>query len=215
MTMRWDFSLDWRALGDPVSEGRRVWAWIETLKSLHPAMALWRPTGESREAAEQAPPMTQPMLLDAITTAQAESEFPDFGCVPCFCGRLGQGSKLMLSFGEPHPDLAGINLMIGQELGAAIDASEDLADALVYTTTTHFAPATIGALSRDDHPVLNLNRDGPAPYNYSDGWKMFFTNDSPNAPRATQLAARTQPTANGIIYTFGTPDTYPAVLNQW
>ena len=214
MTMKWRLSLRRRALGDPVSEGRRVWAWIETLKSLHPAMALWRPTGESREAAQQAPPMTQSMLLDAITTAQAESEFPDFGCIPCFCGRLGQGSKLMLSFGKPNSGDAGIILMIGEELGAAIDASEDLADTLVYTTT-HFAPATIGSLSRKGHPRRNLNRDGPAPHNYRDGWKMFFTTDSPNTPRAAQLATRTQPTTNGTIYTFGTPDTYPTILNQW
>ena len=215
MTMKWRLSLRRRALGDPVSEGRRVWAWIETLKSLHPAMVLWRPTAESREAAQQAPPMTQPMLLDAITTAQTHSEFPYFGCTPCFCGRLGQGSKLMLSFGKPNSGDAAIVLMIGEELGAAIDASEDLADTLMHTTITHFAPATIGSLSRKGHPGRNINRDGPAPYNYSDGWKMFFTNNSPNTPRATQLATHTQPTANGTIYTFGTPDTYPTILNQW
>ena len=44
---------------------------------------------------------------------------------------------------------------------------------------------------------------------------MFFTTDSPNTPRAAQLATRTQPTTNGTIYTFGTPDTYPTILNQW
>ena len=213
--MRWRLSLRRRALGDPVSEGRRVWAWIETLKSLHPAMVLWRPTAESREAAQQAPPMTQPMLLDAITTAQTHSEFPYFSCTPCFYGRLDQGGKLMISFGKPNSGDAAIVLMIGEELGAAIDASEDLADTLMHTTITHFAPATIGSLSRKGHPGRNLNRDGPAPHNYSDGWKMFFTNNSPNTPRATQLATHTQPTANGTIYTFGTPDTYPTILNQW
>ena len=61
--MRWDFSLRWRALGDPVSEGRRVWEWIQQIRPLHPSLDLWRPTAESREEAEQSPPITQDYLL--------------------------------------------------------------------------------------------------------------------------------------------------------
>ena len=33
--------------------------------------------------------------------------------------------------------------------------------------------------------------------------------------RATQLATRTSPVANGAVPTFGTPDTYPTILNRW
>ena len=47
------------------------------------------------------------------------------------------------------------------------------------------------------------------------GWKMFFASDSPHHQRATQLATTTTPAGNGAIFTFGTPDTYPTILNQW
>ena len=51
-----------------------------------------------------------------------------------------------------------------QALGAALDSSEDLADALTHTTASIFAPGIIGGLSRSDHPTRNLNRDGPYPF---------------------------------------------------
>ena len=102
-----------------------------------------------------------------------------------------------------------------QALGAALDSSEDLADTLMHTTASIFAPGIIGGLSRSDHPTRNLNRDGPYPFYYVPGWKMFFASDSPHYQRATQLATRTAPVGNGAIFTFGTPDTYPTILNQW
>ena len=209
--MRWDFSLRWRALGDPVSEGRRVWEWIQQIRPLHPSLDLWRPTADSREEAEQSPPITQGYLLQYIRDAQATSNFPDFGLAPAFSGQIGQGNKLELSFNMPKPGDASIGLMIGEALGAALDASEDLADVLMHTTASTFAPNTIGALTRKDHPL----NPTPEPYNYIPGWKMFFASDSPHYERATQLATRTAPVANGAIFTFGTPDTYPTILNQW
>ena len=213
--MEWSFGFDWRALGDPVSEGRRVWEWIQRVRPLHPSLDLWRPTADSRQEAEQSPPVTQDYLLQYIRDAQATSRFPDFGLAPAFSGQIGQGNKLELNFNMPNPGNAGIGLMIGEALGAALDASEDLADTLMHTTATIFAPNTIGALSRKGHPVRNLNRDGPYPFLYVPGWKMFFASDSPHYQRATQLATRTAPVANGAIFTFGTPDTYPTILNQW
>ena len=209
--MRWDFSLRWRALGDPVSEGRRVWEWIQRVRPLHPSLDRWRPTAESREEAEQSPPITQGYLLQYIRDAQATSNFPDFGLAPAFSGQIGQGNKLELSFNMPKPGDASIGLMIGEALGAALDASEDLADVLMHTTASTFAPNTIGALTRKDHPL----NPTPEPYNYIPGWKMFFASDSPHYERATQLATRTAPVANGAIFTFGTPDTYPTILIQW
>ena len=209
--MRWDFSLRWRALGDPVSEGRRVWEWIQQIRPLHPSLDLWRPTADSREEAEQSPPITQGYLLQYIRDAQATSNFPDFGLAPAFSGQIGQGNKLELSFNMPKPGDASIGLMIGEALGAALDASEDLADVLMHTTASTFAPNTIGALTRKDHPL----NPTPEPYNYIPGWKMFFASDSPHYERATQLATRTAPVANGAIFTFGTPDTYPTILIQW
>ena len=209
--MRWDFSLRWRALGDPVSEGRRAWEWIQQVRPLHPSLDLWRPTAESREEAEQSPPITQDYLLHLIHGVQAISDDPDFGLTPAFSGQIDQGNKLMLSFNMPNPGDASVDLMVGEALGAALDASEDLADALMHTTASIFTPGAIGALTREDIPVTPT----PPPYRYLPGWKMFFASDSPLYQRATQLATRTAPVANGAIFTFGTPNTYPTILNQW
>ena len=209
--MEWTLGFDWRALGDPVSEGRRVWEWIQWVRPLHPSLDLWRPTADSREEAEQSPPITQDYLLHLIHGVQAISDDPDFGLAPAFSGQIGQGNKLELSFNMPTPGDASIGLMIGEALGAALDASEDLADALMHTTASIFTPNIIGALTREDIPLSPT----PEPYRYLPGWKMFFASDSPHYQRATQLATRTAPVANGAIFTFGTPDTYPTILNQW
>ena len=209
--MRWDLSFKRRALGDPVSEGRRVWEWIQQVRPLHPSLDLWRPTADSPQEAEQAPPITQDYLLQYIRDAQATSRFPDFGLAPAFSGQIGQGNKLTLSFNRPASGDAGIVLMIGEELGAALDTSEDLADTLMHTTANTFTPGIIGTLTRKERPRSAT----PPPYRYLPGWKMFFASDSPHYQRATQLATRTAPVANGAIFTFGTPDTYPTILNQW
>ena len=209
--MEWSLAFDWRALGDPVSEGRRVWEWIQRVRPLHPSLDLWRPTADSREEAEQSPPITQDHFLQRIQQAQIDWESESFGVAPAFSGQINQGSKLALYFNMPNPGDAGIGLMIGEALGAALDSSEDLADALMHTTASTFTPNTIGALTRKDHPL----NPAPEPYNYIPGWKMFFASDSPHYQRATQLATTTAPVANGAIFTFGTPDTYPTILNQW
>ena len=209
--MHWDFSLRRRALGDPVSEGRRVWEWIQRVRPLHPSLDLWRPTADSPQEAEQSPPITQDRFLQRIQQAQVDWESESFGVTPAFSGQINQGNKLALYFNMPNPGDASIGLMIGEALGAALDASEDLADTLTHTTASTFAPNTIGALTRKDHPL----NPAPEPYNYIPGWKMFFASDSPHYQRATQLATRTAPVANGAIFTFGTPDTYPTILNQW
>ena len=213
--MRWRLTMKRQALGDPISEGRRVWEWIQRIRYLHPSIALWLPTSNSHQESELAPPVDLELLQHRIHQSQTVSIFPEFGVNPAFCGQIGQGNKLMLTFNMPEVGHASVELMIGSALGNALDASEDLADALVHTTAESFAPNIIGGLSRNDHPTRNLDREGPAPFNYSDGWKMFFASDSPHYQRATQLATRTAPVANGAIFTFGTPDTYPTILNQW
>ena len=209
--MRWELSFRRQALGDPVSEGRRVWAWIQQVRPLHPSLDLWRPTADSPQEAEQSPPITQDRFLQRIQQAQVDWESESFGVTPAFSGQINQGNKLALYFNMPNPGDASIGLMIGEALGAALDASEDLADTLTHTTASTFAPNTIGALTRKDHPL----EPTPEPYNYIPGWKMFFASDSPHYQRATQLATRATPVGNGAIFTFGTPDTYPTILNQW
>ena len=209
--MEWSLGFDWRALGDPVSEGRRVWEWIQRVRPLHPSLDLWRPTAGSREEAEQSPPITQDYLLQEIHQTQVDWGRERFGLAPAFCGQIDQGNKLELSFNKPTLGSAGIILMIGEALGAALDASEDLADALMCTTASVFAPNTVGALTRKERP----RSPTPPPFRYLPGWKMFFASDSPHYQRASQLATRTVPVGNGAIFTFGTPDTYPTVLDQW
>ena len=213
--MEWSLHMRRRALGDPVSEGRRVWEWIRRVRPLHPSLDLWRPTADSPQEAEQSPPITQDYLLQEIHQAQVDWGRERFGVTPAFSGQIGQGNKLELSFNMPNPGDASITLMIGQALGASLDASEGLADTLMHTTATIFAPNIIGGLSRSDHPIKNLNRDKPYPFLYVPGWKMFFASDSPHYQRATQLATTTTPAGNGAIFTFGTPNTYPTILNQW
>ena len=209
--MEWSLVFDWRALGDPVSEGRRAWEWIQRVRPLHPSLDLWRPTADSPQEAEQSPPITQDRFLQRIQQAQVDWESESFGVTPAFSGRINQGNKLALYFNMPNPGDASIGLTISEALGAALDASEDLADTLMHSAANTFTPNTIGALTRKDHPLSPT----PEPYNYIPGWKMFFASDSPHYQRATQLATRTTPVANGAIFTFGTPDTYPTLLNQW
>ena len=91
--MRWDLSFRRQALGDPVSEGRRVWEWIQQVRPLHPSLDLWRPTADSPQEAEQSPPLTQDYLLQYIHDAQTTSRYPDFGLTPAFSGQINQGNK--------------------------------------------------------------------------------------------------------------------------
>ena len=213
--MEWHLHMRRQALGDPVSEGCRVWEWIQQVRPLHPSLGLWRPTADSPQEAEQSPPITRDYLLQYIHDAQTTSRYPDFSLAPAFSGQVNQGNKLNLSFNMPTPGNAGIGLMTGEALGSALDASEDLADTLMHTTASVFTPNIIGGLSRSDHPIKNLNRDEPYPFFYVPGWKMFFASDSPHYQRAAHLATATAPVGNGAIFTFGTPDTYPTILNQW
>ena len=56
--MEWSLHMRRRTLGDPVSEGRRVWEWIQQIRPLHPSLDLWRPTADSPQEAEQSPSIT-------------------------------------------------------------------------------------------------------------------------------------------------------------
>ena len=114
--MHWDFSLRRRALGDPISEGRRVWEWIQQVRPLHPSLDLWRPTADSPQEAEQSPPITQDRFLQRIQQAQVDWESESFGVAPAFSGQINQGNKLTLSFNMPTPGDASVDLMVGEAL---------------------------------------------------------------------------------------------------
>ena len=120
---------------------------------------------------------------------------------------------MSLYFDLPNPGDLGVSLRRGTQLSATIDASEELADALMRTSATVLNP-TIGTLERSDlgHDMYG---GAPAPFQYVPGWKMYVATTSPHHDRARQLATRTETLPNGTLMTFGTPTTYPDILNQW
>ena len=195
-------------------DARLIWAWMQALTPLDPALSLWRPTNRSRYHAHNSPPITLGQLTTRIQRAQTRSEFPGFLCSPAFVGTIdGQEAGMSLYFDMPNPGDLGVSLDGGAQLSAAIDASEDLADALMRTSATILNP-TIGALDRFDlgHDMYG---GAPAPFQYVPGWKMYVATASPHHDRAHQLATRTETLPNGTLMTFGTPTTYPDILDQW
>ena len=195
-------------------DARLIWAWMQALTPLDPALSLWRPTNRSRTHAYNSPPITLDQLTNRIQREHDTSEFPCFLCSPAFVGTInGQEAGMSLYFDMPNPGDLGVSLERGTQLSAAIDASEDLADALMRTSATILNP-TIGALDR-----FELGHDmyggGPTPFQAGPGWKMYFATTSPHHERARQLATRTETLPNGTLMTFGTPTTYPDILNQW
>ena len=195
-------------------DARLIWAWMQALTPLDPALSLWRPTNRSRTHAYNSPPITLDQLTTRIQREQDTSEFPFFTCSPAFVGTInGQEAGVSLTFGLPNPREMVISLDGGAQLSAAIEASEELADALMRTSATILNP-TIGALDRSDlgHDIYG---GAPAPFQYVPGWKMYVATTSPHHERARQLATRTETLPNGTLMTFGTPTTYPDILNQW
>ena len=212
--MTWDVSFDAPRASGLTEDARLIWAWMQALTPLDPVLSLWRPTNRSRYHAYNSPPITLDQLTTRIQRAQTRSEFPGFLCSPAFVGTIdGQEAGMSLYFDMPNPGDLGVSLDGGAQLSAAIDASEDLADALMRTSATVLNP-TIGALGRFDlgHDMYG---GAPAPFQYVPGWKMYFATASPHHDRARQLATRTETLPNGTLMTFGTPTTYPDILNQW
>ena len=160
--MRWDLSFRRQALGDPFSEGRRVWEWIQQIRPLHPSLDLWRPTADSPQEAEQAPPH-HPGLPPSIHPRRPNHlPLPRLRPHPGLLRTDQPRQQAMLSFNRPASGDAGIVLMIGEELGAALDTSEDLADTLMHTTANTFTPGIIGTLTRKERPRSAT----PPPYRY-------------------------------------------------
>ncbi|QPL05635.1 MULTISPECIES: hypothetical protein [Actinomyces] len=212
--MDWYISFRTRRTDKLEDDAHRVWTWMQALAPLTPALSLWRPTSDSRKKAYASPPITEAELTQRILDAETRTELPIFTCSPTFVGTIdGQGSKTLISFNLPEPGDMGVSLEGGVQLSAAIDASEDLADAIMRTSITVLAP-TIGTMNLLRKSAY-MYGGGPAPFTYSPGWKMFFSTTSPHHAHALQLATRTEPTTHGTLCTFGTPDTYPDILDQW
>ncbi|MBE6483007.1 MAG: hypothetical protein E7Z94_11670 [Actinomyces ruminicola] len=121
------------------------------------------------------------------------------------------GASISIMIGGWQPDKGHVELDFhSSEFAELISTNGALADHLVATGANILEPE-IGALRRRGHPV----KDHPEPYDYVQGWKMFFPASSPHWYQAIALATDTYPTNNGAVFTFGTPDTYPAILNTW
>ena len=121
------------------------------------------------------------------------------------------GASIMVRIGGWQPDTGGVTFRFhSSELAELISTNGALADHLVATGANILEPE-IGSLRRQGHPL----NDEPEPSDYVQGWKMFFPASSPHWYQAIALATDTCPTNNGAVFTFGTPDTYPTILNTW
>ncbi|WP_128683566.1 Imm52 family immunity protein [Actinomyces qiguomingii] len=192
----------------------RAWEFMQAIKPYDPTFHRWRETARTKAQAEANPNIETLDQLRQAVYASADPELP--GVIRSFfSGDIdADGSSLSIQLGMPSPDTHFISLQTGHTLGARIDTDEDFTDWLIYTGARIINP-TIGALTREDYKPRNINIDGPEPYDYVPGWKMFFHRDSPHWPQAHALANKTMPVAEGAILTYGTPDTYTQTLNQW
>ena len=208
--MEWLLAARWHPSNHtPTLAASQAWRWIESLRSIHPALRVWRNTAPSRQEAEVLPPLTQETLSHEVRESFSE-EKPRNVITPAFYGHVDTGGKLTLFLGGQHNEPNSLTLQIDDTLGDVLNSSPEVADAIMRSTVETFS-ADVGTLRRNDHPSTETR---PA-FRYLPGWKMFFASDSPHYQRATQLATRTSLVGNGSIFTFGTPDTYPTILNQW
>ncbi|WP_136191854.1 hypothetical protein [Actinomyces procaprae] len=188
----------------------KAWELMQAIKPYDPTFHRWRETARTKAQAEANPNIETLDQLRGAVYASADPELP--GVIRSFfSGDIdADGSSLNIQLGLGRPDTHFISLHTGHALGARIDTNEDFSDWLMLTAARIVNP-TIGALQRDGAP---LNPD-PEPYDFGPGWKMFFHRDSPHWAQAHALATKAMPVAEGAILTYGTPDTYTQVLNQW
>ncbi|WP_092606940.1 hypothetical protein [Actinomyces ruminicola] len=192
----------------------KAWELMQAIKPYDPTFHRWRETARTKAQAEANPNIE---TLDQLRRAVYNTMKPDLPGAnrSFFSGDIdADGSSLNIQLGLGRPDTHFISLHTGHALGARIDDDEDFADWLTLTAARIINP-TIGALQRDGAPVRNINVDGPTPYDFGPGWKMFFHHDSPHWDQAHALATKAVPVAEGAILTYGTPDTYTQILNQW
>ncbi|RAX23761.1 hypothetical protein DRB06_02090 [Actinomyces sp. Z5] len=193
-------------------EAARSWELIQQLRGLHPTLDPWRETAMSKAKAAANPEIT---TLEEYLAVMHTKIKPDLSGVrfSLFSGDVDRadGASIMVRIGGWQPDTGGVRLDFhSSEFADLIVGDESLADRLVAIGADILEPE-IGGLSREDQPV----KDHPEPYDYSQGWKMFFPASSPHWAQAGALATASYPTANGAVFTYGTPDTYPTILNTW
>ncbi|SPF68652.1 Hypothetical protein PROPJV5_1634 [Propionibacterium ruminifibrarum] len=193
-------------------EAARSWELIQQLRGLHPTLDPWRQTNRIKAKAAANPEIT---TLEEFLAVMHANIKPDLSGVrfSLFSGDVDRadGASIMVRIGGWQPDTGGVRLEFhSSEFADLLVGDESLADRLVAMGADILDPE-IGGLSREDHPV----KDHPEPYDYTQGWKMFFPASSPHWAQAGALATASYPTANGAVFTYGTPDTYPTILDTW
>ncbi|RAX21996.1 MULTISPECIES: hypothetical protein [unclassified Actinomyces] len=193
-------------------EAARSWELIQQLRGLHPTLDPWRESDTSKAKAAANPEITT--LEEYLAVMHANIE-PDLSGVmfALFSGDVDRadGASIMVRIGGWQPDTGGVLLEFhSSEFAELIATNGALADRLLAMGADILDPE-IGGLSRSDHPL----NDKPEPYDYVQGWKLFFPASSPHWAQAGALATASYPTANGAVFTYGSPDTYPTILDTW
>ncbi|RAX24088.1 hypothetical protein DRB06_01460 [Actinomyces sp. Z5] len=193
-------------------EAARSWELIQQLRGLHPTLNPWRETAMSKAKAAANPEITT--LEEFLAVMHANIEPRTSGAIfSLFSGDVerNEGASIMVMIGGWQPDKGHVTLRFhSSEFADLLVGDESLADRLVAMGADILEPE-IGCLSREDFPV----RDEPEPYDYVQGWKLFFPASSPHWAQAGALATASYPTANGAVFTYGSPDTYPTILDTW
>ena len=212
--MRWSLALTWiNRPYDPIAEAARMWDWMEQLRRIHPPLHTWRLVADTREQAYANPPLTKTTLTQGLLDRQ---EINGLTGTPStrlyfFCANPGGESQLSIALDLLEEGKGNIIWQINQGLGAYFDQDETLVEALFTSAIDAMGPCHVGKVSRVGHSL----RPDHYPFEYSPGWKMFFATTNPHHDQGLALATKTRPLANGTLMTFGTPDTYPQILNTW
>ncbi|MBM6979079.1 MAG: hypothetical protein I3J03_05130, partial [Actinomyces succiniciruminis] len=195
-------------------EAARSWELIQQLRGLHPTLDPWRESNTSKAKAAANPEITTLEEFLDVMHAKVRSRPKSSGVIfSLFSGDVDRadGASIMVMIGGWQPEKGHVTLRFhSSEFADLLTGDESLADRLVAMGADILEPE-IGCLSREDFPV----RDEPEPYDYVQGWKMFFPATSPHWAQAGALATASYPTANGAVFTYGTPDTYLTILNTW
>ncbi|WP_139241027.1 hypothetical protein [Actinomyces glycerinitolerans] len=215
MTVKWELSFRTDRPGQEdrmEEEAARSWELIQQLRGLHPTLDPWRESNTSKAKAAANPEIT---TLEEFLAVMHANIKPDLSGVrfSLFSGDVDRadGASISIAIGGWQPDKGHVTLRFhSSEFADLLVGDESLADRLVAMGADILEPE-IGCLSREDFPV----RDEPEPYDYVQGWKMFFPATSPHWAQAGALATASYPTANGAVFTYGSPDTYPTILNTW
>ena len=212
--MRWRLSTTWinRAY-DPALEAARMWDWMEELHRIHPPLHTWRLVADTREQAYTNPPLTKDTLTQGLLNEQELNALTGKPSTMLyfFCDTPGGESQLSITLDLLEEGRGIASWQINQGLGTYFDQDEGLVETLFASAIEAMGPCHVGKVSRVGHPL----RPDHYPFEYSPGWKMFFATTNPHHDQGLALATKTRPLANGTLMTFGTPDTYPHILDAW